>query len=251
MLQVVRQDVETWTRVRHDLRAYAGQQVTLRFGTFNDGRGDVSSMYVDDVTIGIPEGTPTPTPTLTLSPTATRTPSPTPTATATATPTPTPTSTPAPCSELAVNGDFETDEGWAISNTPYKARYVGQARTGQRSLQLGIASSTENQFSYSSVEQQFTVPAGVRAVLRFWYRMPDPGGEGDYGYFLLRSGSESWRVVRIVRERSADWTPLEVDVSHYAGRSFTLRLGTRNDGAWDGAAAVMYVDSLSLQGCRP
>jgi hypothetical protein len=36
-------------------------------------------------------------------------------------------------------------------------------------------------------------------------------------------------------------------VSHYGGSAFTLRLGMRNDGG--DAAAVMYVDTLSVQAC--
>jgi hypothetical protein len=151
-----------------------------------------------------------------------------------------------------VNGDFETDEGWTILNTPYKVRYTDAvARSGARSLQAGIADPAHNQFSYSSVEQTFDVPAGSQATLSLWYDVPDGGGDGDYGYVLLRPAGGSWRIVRIARDATSGWTRLAVDVSHYGGSSFTLRLGTRNDGAWDGAAAVMYVDSLSLWACNP
>jgi hypothetical protein len=350
LLRIVRADVGEWTQGVHDLSAHAGKTITLRFGTYNNGRDGTSVMYVDDVSIqtcdGTPE-TPTPWPTETPMPTQTNTPlptatatatltplpptptatstwtptatsSPTPTATATAAPTetptatatstetptatatptqtptvtpmptatltatatftetppptptvtstptpvpptvtatpapPTPTAAPLPCVELAVNGDFELDEGWTIANTPYKARYAqGTARTGVRALQLGIADPAQNQFSYASADQTFDIPAGKKVTLRFWYHVPNGGGAGDYGYFLLRPAGGSWRIVRILRERTDDWTPLEVDVSHYAKTSFTLRLGMRNDGGWDGAAAVMYVDTLSLQACTP
>jgi hypothetical protein len=114
-----------------------------------------------------------------------------------------------------------------------------------------MANLAENVFSYSSAEQRFSIPSGRRAVLTFWYHVPNGGGSGDYGYFLIRPDGGSWRIVRIVREATAGWTQLQVDVSHYAGRAFTLRLGMRNDGPWDGAAAVMYVDSLSLPACTP
>ncbi len=151
-----------------------------------------------------------------------------------------------------MNGDFETDEGWIVANTPVKARYSDvAAHTGRRALQLGIVDPGENRFSYTSVEQHFSLPAGQSAVISWWYHAPDGGGSGDYGYFLLKPDGGSWRIIRIIREATLDWTQIEVDVGHYAGRSFTLRLGMRNDGAGDGAAAVMYVDSLSLQVCRP
>ncbi len=38
-----------------DLTAYAGQTVELKYGTFNDGEGGVTAMYVDDVTVTICE----------------------------------------------------------------------------------------------------------------------------------------------------------------------------------------------------
>ncbi|MBN1582569.1 MAG: N-acetylmuramoyl-L-alanine amidase [Anaerolineae bacterium] len=251
ILEIVRKNVSGWTQSNHDLSSYAGQMVTLRFGTFNDGRDGVSVMYVDDVKISVEKvPVPTSTPTATLTPTATSTPTMTPP------PTVTPTATPAPtteaCSELVVNGDFETNGGWLIANTPYKARYTDTvARSGARSLQLGMESGEDNRFSYSSVEQQFDIPTGAKATLAFWYQMPNQGGNGDYGYFLIRPEGGTWRVLRIVRDRAAEWTKLEVDVSHYAGEMFILRLGMRNDGGEDNASAVMYVDSLSVLACRP
>ena len=139
-----------------------------------------------------------------------------------------------------------------MANTPYRARYTdATARTGQRSLQLGMADLAENRFSYSSAEQPFRIPAWRTARLTLWYNVPESGGDGDYGYILLRPEGGSWRIVRIVRETTAGWTQLEVDVGHYAGQAFTLRLGMRNDGSWDGAAAVMYVDDVRLEVCVP
>ena len=246
-LRIVREDVMDWVQGQHDLSAYAGQTVILRFGTYNDGRGGVSAMYVDDVALQTgsappPTATPTPTPT----------PTPTATPAATPTPTPTPTTVPGACEELAINGDFERSDGWTIFNTPHDARYSNaMVRTGARSLQLGIPDLAQNQFSYSSVEQRFSIPAGREVTLVFWYRMPSGGGSGDYGYFLVRPDGGSWRTLRVVRDPVGDWTRLQVDMSHYAGSAFTLRLGVRNDGGGDGVAAVMYVDSLSLQACQP
>ncbi len=246
VLRIVRQDTPGWTRAIHSLDAYAGQQVTLRFGTFNDGQDGVSAMYVDDVRLQSGGGTPTPTPTNV----PTSTPVPAPTSTPLPTPTFTPSPTPPACREIAVNGDFEADGGWTIINTPVEAHYTDLfAHSGTRSLQLGIADPAANRYTYSSAEQHFAVPAGHRARLSFWYNMPDGGGDGDYGYFVLRPDGSTWRVLRIVRERTEGWQHIEADVSHYASTGFTLRLGVRNDGG--SAAAVMYVDTLSLQVCLP
>ena len=78
-------DTETWLNAQVDMSSYAGQTVRVEFLVHEDGFGDLTGMYVDDVQLLVPCETPTPSPL----------PSPTPTATATATPTP--TSTPAGC----------------------------------------------------------------------------------------------------------------------------------------------------------
>jgi len=89
-------DSETWVNDVVDLTPYAGQTVRVNFLVHQDGYGDVTGMYVDDVALLIPCATPTPTVTPTPSATATPSPTSTPTLTPTATPTPTPRSTPTP-----------------------------------------------------------------------------------------------------------------------------------------------------------
>jgi hypothetical protein len=207
--------------------------------------------------------TPTPTATATPAPTSTPTPVPSPTPTSSPTahpPTATPTSTPVsptpdgtapPCDELAVNGGFEESDGWTIDDTPHKARYTDTvARTGRRSLQLGRVGSALNRFSYSTVQQRLNIPVGVKATLSLWYRANDGGGPNDYAYFLIRPEGHPWRILHLVRQDIPGWTRLEMDVSQYGGRSFLLRMGVRNDGPGDGGAVAMYVDDVSLRGCK-
>jgi hypothetical protein len=51
----------TWQSATFDLKAYAGETIRLHFGTYNDGNGLKSAMYVDDVSlIQCPNGTPAP-----------------------------------------------------------------------------------------------------------------------------------------------------------------------------------------------
>ena len=109
-------DGETWINQQVDMTPFAGQTVRIKFLVHEDAFGDLTGMYVDDVVLYQPCGTPSPTPTATATATATptaaatatatatatptatatATATATPTATATATPTPTPTSTPRP-----------------------------------------------------------------------------------------------------------------------------------------------------------
>jgi hypothetical protein len=211
LLQIVRRDVPAWSEVAHDLRSYAGQQVTLRFGTFNSGLGEVSAMYVDEVSLGIGSS--------------------------------------GLCTEILEEG-FETDGDWLILPTPHKARYTSAiARTGQRSMQLGIADPAANVFSYSSATLRLAVPEGLNATLSLWYNMPQGGGRGDYGYVLIRPEGRSWSILRTVQDATGGWVQLQEDLSHLSGQRFTLLLGMRNDGGADHAA--MYVDDVSLEFCNP
>jgi len=77
-----------WIQQAVDMTPYAGQTVWIKFLVHQDGFGDDTAMYVDDVQLTIPCGSPTPTPTPTPS----------------ATPTPTPTPTPVPVISLSAHG---------------------------------------------------------------------------------------------------------------------------------------------------
>jgi hypothetical protein len=41
----------TWTNMKFDLSNYRGWTILLQWGTYNDGGGGISAMYVDDVTL--------------------------------------------------------------------------------------------------------------------------------------------------------------------------------------------------------
>jgi hypothetical protein len=86
----------TWINQQVDMAPYAGQTVRIKFLVHQDAFGDDTGMYVDDVGLFVPCGTPTPTPTASPTPTPTATATPTSTPTPTATPTPTPSVTPRP-----------------------------------------------------------------------------------------------------------------------------------------------------------
>ena len=95
-------DTQGWVNTTVDMTSFAGQTVRIMFLVHEDNFGDLTGMFVDDVQLLVPCGTPTPTPTgspsVTPTATPTGTPSATPTATATATGTPsaTPTGTGTP-----------------------------------------------------------------------------------------------------------------------------------------------------------
>jgi N-acetylneuraminic acid mutarotase len=89
-------DSQAWVQQTVNMAPYAGQTVRIRFLVHEDGFGDLTGMYVDDVQLLGPSATPSPTPTPTATPTATVTATPTtaPSVTPTATPTATARATP-------------------------------------------------------------------------------------------------------------------------------------------------------------
>jgi hypothetical protein len=91
-------DTEAWVNQTVDMTPYAGQIVRIEFLVHEDDFGDLTGMFVDDVQLLEPCGTPTPTPIPTATPTATPTGTPavTPRPAPTPRPRPTPTARPTP-----------------------------------------------------------------------------------------------------------------------------------------------------------
>jgi hypothetical protein len=125
-----------WVNQQVDMTPYAGQTVRIKFLTHQDGFGDLTAQYIDDVALFTPCGTPTPTPT------ASPTPTPTPTASPTTTPTPTPTATPTCMSgqyaistgtATIVPGTTDTgnhiDDGDTLVTLPFQFMLYGQTYT--------------------------------------------------------------------------------------------------------------------------
>ncbi|MGB9672540.1 MAG: hypothetical protein ACPL3P_00225 [Anaerolineales bacterium] len=49
-----RSNDRTWQVANYDMTPYIGKTIVLRFGVYNDGDGNVTAMYVDDVSISLP-----------------------------------------------------------------------------------------------------------------------------------------------------------------------------------------------------
>jgi hypothetical protein len=52
-LRADRRDTRTWERHDHDLSSYAGQTITLYFGSYNDGDGDTTALFIDDAVLEV------------------------------------------------------------------------------------------------------------------------------------------------------------------------------------------------------
>ena len=48
-----RSNSQTWTLANFNLLGYAGYSIKIQVGTYNDGYGGITAMYVDDVSLEI------------------------------------------------------------------------------------------------------------------------------------------------------------------------------------------------------
>ncbi len=194
---------------------------------------------------GIVSG-PTPTPT------ATRTSTPTPTTTRTPSPTPTVTPIPGGCTNLLVNGDFESGSGWTFGATARPAAYVSTpVYSGARALRLGIPPGTANATAHSSAYQTVTIPAWPTGVfLRYWQR-PGGGEAADYREVLLLN--TSYGLVATIERSSAagndQWQEKTFDLTAYRNRTLVLYFNVYNNGS--GGLTWNYLDEAALLACAP
>jgi hypothetical protein len=179
------------------------------------------------------------------------------------------------CTEAIVNGSFETETAWTTFNTPFPADYSSLiAHTGSWSMRTGIPDAVDNVYSWSSANQQMTLPAGAASItLRLWvYRIsdyvkaeqlaPKPKGtrvaefgppreavaEGDAQYvFVLDSAGDLLQTLMWDLQNNQQWVELPFDLTAYSGRTIQIHIGTYNDGF--SAASAMFVDDVSIQVC--
>ncbi len=251
----MRKDTQSWRLLKFELDRYIGKTINIEVGTYNDGGGGVTAMYVDDESLEIcPPSTVTPTPTPVPAPSAT----------------PAPTPLPGACPELVLNGGFETKTDWIIPITEFSAGYSDeQAHTGLNSMRTGIVHASHNRFSYSDAGQEVTVPNGISsATLSFWVYsrstevsdliiLPEIpatmvlGAEaltGDVQYALILNKFGTWIDTALWRHSNAQsWQQFSFDMTSYKGDTIRVQFGTFNDGI--GGVTVQYVDDVSLQAC--
>ena len=187
----------------------------------------------------------------------------------------------AQCEDRLVNGGFEVDAAWEFPPTPRTAGYSETvALSGRRSARAGIVAPPDA-YSYSSIRQTLTIPAGVtNAVLRYaWYPIsaePPMAGSASaepsseilealaVGVLPQEAFSDDWQYALLLnpdaslipnsprmwtRRNDRAWLHASLDLTAYRGRTLQITFGTLNDG--DGRSAAMYVDDVSLTTCWP
>jgi hypothetical protein len=243
----IRSDSQEWMLHEFNLAVYAGEQIKIHIGTYNDGAGGKTAMYVDDVTLELcPDSEPT------------------------ATPVPTTTGTPPACVNELNNSGFEATSDWEIPNTVFDAAYVtSQAHAGARSMRTGIEKTADNVFSYSDAGQWVTIPKNsISATLKLWVypvteestalAVPKPSLTSD---FRLQSPANDVQYLLILDQfeqiidiplwqlsNDQNWVYHEFNLTGFAGQTVKIQFGSFNTGGGQGVTA-MYVDDITLDAC--
>jgi hypothetical protein len=137
-----------------------------------------------------------------------------------------------------------------VLQTPYQAQYsIVRAHDGAWSMQLGIAPGGTNTLSYSSIEQQVTIPGDVEsATLTYWWYPVSSDLTADWFDVLVNDG-DTWNYLQEWRSDAQSWQVGNLNLSTYAGRTITLRFRVYNSGA--GGQTAVWLDGVSLQACTP
>lgn len=234
-----------WTEYTYDVSTFAGQKIVVYFDVINDGDGQRSWMYVDDVQLEV-------------------------------------CSDGSSCDELVSNRSFEWTGEWQHPTTPRRADYTTDAaHTGSRSMRVGVVPPTADVYSHSSAYQAINVPSGaVHPVLTFWYKAhseePARSNWKDYDWSsydpakIIAGSDESksccgqidWQEMLlldanyrllsggvVLRQVQNDgvWRQKTFDLSPYKGMTVVLYFNAINDG--DGQRTWMYVDDVSVNLC--
>jgi uncharacterized repeat protein (TIGR01451 family) len=211
---LVRSDAQSWTYKEHSLDAYAGMDIRIYFGVYNDGDGGVTAMYVDDVSALVCGLQPTPTepvtatPTLTPSPSATLpatlTPSPPVTLTETPLPTFTPTATPtvSPSPSATVPQATETPSPtatWTETPQPTITRTATETPTPSPTATMTLSPTPgcadlilDGGFEWDDVAWDIPIPGRAAYTTKYAHsgqrsmRIGIEQGENVYSYSTVR-----------------------------------------------------------------
>jgi hypothetical protein len=258
----MRSNDQQWGLYEFNLSEYASPTedvwIKIQAGTYNDGIGGVTSMYVDDVVLELCDA-------------------------ATAPIAPTPPTVPAGCSNAFLNSNFEqVDSGWSIPVTAFSARYSSkQYISPVQSMRTGIVDVAKNIFSYSDAWQLATIPndaTGATLNLSVYHvstgyltsvqapEEPLPVGikfsdlalTSDMSYILVldQYGNIIEWLYREYSNNDQVWTALSFDLSKYADTSeypygnIRIQFGTYNNGpAYGDGITAMFVDDATFNIC--
>ncbi len=164
-----------------------------------------------------------------------------------------PTYTPQPVTPVAgniiVNSSFEDDMGWVFETTRQTGRYTtDKAHSGNRSVVVGITDSNADQFAYSSVRQQITLPAHANKITLNVHTMPvsfDIPSSDVQLILLLNQHDRVEEHLYQALSNQQHWQLHTFDLTQYKGNTMTIYFGAINNIA-NGKPTSLYLDDVSL-----
>jgi hypothetical protein len=147
------------------------------------------------------------------------------------------------CSNVILNGGFESDEAWIVNPEGYPTYSAERAHRGARSGIVGY-----DEAPWSSVRQEVMLPEGSSATLRLWlYPISQASTPGDWHYVSLWDQDGVRYNLELTTSNAAEWRQGEYDLSDFMGQRVTIIIGANNDG--DGHLTRAYVDDVELEVC--
>ena len=261
ILQWNRRNELFWMPRQFDLTKWAGQSVSIEVGTYNDGQGFTTNMYVDDVTLAMCDD---------------------------------PLPPPPVCSQQVANNSFEYFGNWIDDSDPtlpviYRSTYDTYfANSGLRSLRVGTPlESWDDYAGYSEAYQVVSIPAGTTYARLSFYRLLRseeayiPGSIKDaelnsedriqlkseigiqsqsaadhldfqYAYVTNIDGTALLKTLIFERGSNATnlvWKQNVYDLTAFAGQTLRIYFGVYNDGSIYRNRSVMYIDDVYLDTC--
>jgi uncharacterized repeat protein (TIGR01451 family) len=144
--------------------------------------------------------------------------------------------------QLLSNRSFEADSGWTFMGRWPAGYATAEARTGARSLRLGLEPGTANIYAYSSAEQPASRPAYPgRSRISFWYRPLSSDTVGDHLKVLVRDAGQVFHTLGYLDLNAPGWTDATFDTTGY--QAHAVRLTVVNDGF--GGQTAVYIDDVS------
>jgi hypothetical protein len=239
----MRSNNRMWTEHQFNLTKWAGYNVQIVVGTYNDGIGGLTAMYVDDASLQVVKDSAPPV---------------------------------ATCANALSNSSFESNTAWNIPATPYSAGYSSaRAYTGSRSMRTGIVNSADNRYAYSDAWQTASIPSNaISAKMKLRYfplsgevatglleAAPPPmpavtnieelhaaAAEEDAQYMLiLDNNGNILQTLFWIKSNAGSWKYTEIDMLKYKGQTIRVQFGTVNDGK--NGVTAMYVDDLYIDWC--
>ncbi|HRX02092.1 MAG TPA: hypothetical protein P5148_03000 [Anaerolineae bacterium] len=160
------------------------------------------------------------------------------------------------CSNVILNGGFETSGNWTLGPGPLPPMYVNSpVYSGSWAMQTGSPGPT-NALANSWIYQRITIPNNaVSADLNFWTWLtsaPNAGTDVQQALLLIPGSNnlnQPFQVLWSTQTNAPAWQKISASLINQKGRTLDLYFNVFNDGT--GGNTSMVLDNVTLTICQP